>query len=189
MEQPLVDLIRNVSQALDRNGVQYAITGSVASSVHGEPVASADVDYIVEMNADQARSVCRSLQRDYYASEEGFLEAVQRCGMTNVVDAGSGLSADISVSSMTDYLRLVFTRKVAHRLEPDEFTVWLVSPEDIVLMKLLWRKDSRSAKQWQGALGVLRVQGGSLDWEYLREQAKSLGIKDDLDALRDEAGI
>ena len=148
MDQPLLDLIRNVSQALDGNGAQYAITGSVASSLHGEPVVSTDVDYIVDMNAEQARRVCRALQDRYYATEDGFLEAVQRTGMANVIHAGSGLSADLSVIPPSGYLRSVLKRRVAHQLEPDGYTVWFVGPEDIVLMKLLWRKDTQSRKQW-----------------------------------------
>ena len=56
-------------------------------------------------------------------------------------------------------------------------------------MKLLWRKDTQSRKQWENALSVVRVKGVSLDWKYLFEQARTLGLEDDLIKLRDEAGI
>ena len=56
-------------------------------------------------------------------------------------------------------------------------------------MKLLWRKDTQSTKQWDNALGVARVKGARMDWKYLFENAKSLGVEDDLIRLRDEAGI
>ena len=64
-----------------------------------------------------------------------------------------------------------------------------VTPEDIILMKLLWRRDSTSEKQWRDALSVARVKGARMDWKYLFEQAKRLGIEEDLITLRDEAGI
>ena len=56
-------------------------------------------------------------------------------------------------------------------------------------MKLVWRQDSRSEKQWKNALSVARVRGVTLDWKYLFEQARELKIEDDLVKLRDEAGI
>jgi len=65
----------------------------------------------------------------------------------------------------------------------------VVTAEDIILMKLLWRRESRSEKQWSNALSVARVKRARLDWKYLWEQARSLGIEDDLVKLRDEAGI
>jgi hypothetical protein len=64
-----------------------------------------------------------------------------------------------------------------------------VTPEDIILMKLLWRRESRSEKQWRDALGVAKVQGTRMDWNYLWDQAEHLQIKHDLTQLRDEAGI
>jgi hypothetical protein len=64
-----------------------------------------------------------------------------------------------------------------------------VSPEDIVLMKLIWRKHSQSHKQWDNALGVLRVKQHQLDWEYLRKWARVQDVEQDLDQLAKEAGI
>ncbi|MCH7793471.1 MAG: hypothetical protein IID31_14475 [Planctomycetes bacterium] len=56
-------------------------------------------------------------------------------------------------------------------------------------MKLLWRKDSRSQKQWENALSVVRVRGARLDWKYLFEQARELDLVEDLTALRDEGCV
>ena len=56
-------------------------------------------------------------------------------------------------------------------------------------MKLLWRKDTRSAKQWDNALGVAAVKGARMDWEYLFRQAETLGLTKDLTELRDAGGV
>jgi len=70
-----------------------------------------------------------------------------------------------------------------------ETQFWFVTQEDIILMKLLWRKDTRSTKQWENALSVARVKGTRMDWAYLFDKARDLDIEDDLTLLRDEAGI
>ena len=65
------------------------------------------------------------------------------------------------------------------------------SPEDTLLHKLVWYKlgDEVSDRQWGDAVGVLKVQAGTLDESYLNEWAGRLGVTDLLErARRDAAG-
>jgi hypothetical protein len=64
--------------------------------------------------------------------------------------------------------------------------VWVASPEDVVLSKLEWAKDSGSQQQMQDVLGVLQVQYERLDREYLRRWAEELGVADKLGELFEE---
>ena len=61
--------------------------------------------------------------------------------------------------------------------------IWMASAEDVILAKLSWfRKGGEvSEKQWRDVLGILRVQRGRLDADYLRSMAESLGLSDLLD--------
>ena len=43
------DLLTRVVETLDRAGIEYMITGSVASSLQGEPHATHDIDLVVAM--------------------------------------------------------------------------------------------------------------------------------------------
>ncbi len=54
----------------------------------------------------------------------------------------------------------------------------VVSPEDIVLLKLGWyaRSACVSDRQWDDILGVLRVQAESLDFQYLEAWSKKLDV-------------
>ena len=65
----------------------------------------------------------------------------------------------------------------------------VTSITDIILMKLQWRKESGSHKQWENALSVVRTHGHRLEWAYLRTWAQSLGVEDELVKLGREAGI
>jgi hypothetical protein len=67
--------------------------------------------------------------------------------------------------------------------------VSVVSPEDIILLKLRWFKetDCTSERQWNDVLGVLAVQGKSLDFKYLTESARKLGLEELLERARAEA--
>jgi hypothetical protein len=68
--------------------------------------------------------------------------------------------------------------------------VCVVSPEDIVLLKLRWFQETggTSERQWNDVLGVLAVQGQALDFDYLTDSAKELGLEELLDRAIAEAG-
>ena len=186
---PIVEVIATVVQALDAAGIEYAITGSVASSLHGEPISTLDVDMIVQMTPQQAQQVAGGLPRRFYCNKESLVEAAQNGGFVNVIDMDTTFKVDLSVVSPTPFHASVFQRRQHMEFAPGGPGFDVVSAEDIVLMKLVWRKESRSTKQWENALSVARVKGARMDWKYLFEQARSLGIEDDLIKLRDEAGV
>ena len=186
---PFVDLIDVTVRNLVQQGIEYAVTGSVMSGIHGEPVTSYGVDIVVKMDETQAAQLSRVLPQRFYRSEESLVHATRTFAMANLIDIETGLKVDLSCMRPTKYRESVFSRRVQANLGPDTPPFDGVSPEDIVLMKLLWRVDTKSQKQWENALSVVQVKGVSLDWKYLFEQAQQLGIEDDLVKLRDEAGI
>lgn len=188
-DDPFLDVIQCVVEHLNRHGVPYAITGSVASGVHGEPVQSQDVDIALRILPSQARALAASLPDRFYRSAEHLEEVAREGGIANLIDSWTGLKIDLSVLENTPYFNDVMARRVLMPFDPQGPSFYVVTAEDIILMKLLWRRYSRSEKQWSNALSVARVKRAALDWKYLLDQAHSLGIRDDLVTLRDEAGI
>ena len=189
MEKALIETLSTVAEALELEGVQYAIAGSIASSFHGEPHTSVDVDLIVVASVEQARRIARQLSPRFYAPDDMLADAAQKRSFVNVVDNRSSLKVDISFIERGGYLARTLDRRIKACIGSAVPEFWFVTAEDVILMKLLWRKDTHSAKQWDNALGVARVKGARMDWKYLFEQAKTLGVEEDLERLRDEAGI
>ncbi len=185
----IYEVIEIVTTALRDAGIEYAITGSVASSMHGEPVTTQDVDIILRMTEAQARRLAHALPPRFYRNEDSLADAARDGGMVNVIDMDTTFKVDLSVVPLTAFHRSVFDRRHTIEMEPGAKSIDIVSPEDIILMKLLWRKDSQSTKQWENALSVARRQNVNMDWKYLFAQAQSLGLEQDLIRLRDEAGI
>jgi hypothetical protein len=75
-----------VASALDQLGVEWAIGGSVASSVHGEPRSTNDVDIIAKLRPFHARKFVQALGDDFYAVESVVAEAIDDNRSFNVID-------------------------------------------------------------------------------------------------------
>lgn len=66
---------------------------------------------------------------------------------------------------------------------------WVISPEDLVLQKLLCLRGKQSEKQWRDVLGILKAIGDSLEYGYLIEWSERLSIVNELSQAFTEAGI
>jgi hypothetical protein len=101
------------------------------------------------------------------------------------------VKADVYVSPDDRLHReqLARSRRVALRAEPGS-EVQLASPEDVVIHKLRWYRmgGGVSDRQWRDVLGVLKVQGGGLEYPYLTRTADELGLADLLGRALSEAG-
>ena len=181
-------LVSRLSRDLDAEGIPHALTGSIAAGLHGEPIISIDVDIVVNMTPERARSLARRW-KDLQADEESFRQAAESQSITNVLDIHTGLKIDVSVLPDTPYYREVMKRRIRFDAGDRKESFWVVTREDIILMKLWWRRETRSEKQWANALSVVRVQGLKLDWAYLYKWAGELGIEEDLRELAREGGI
>jgi hypothetical protein len=96
---------------------------------------------------------------------------------------------DLFVARPRDFDRAQLARRELHLLsEHPECHAYIASAEDTVLAKLEWYRSGGevSDRQWSDALGVLRVQGGRLELDYMRHMAAGLGVQDLLErAIQD----
>jgi hypothetical protein len=65
--------------------------------------------------------------------------------------------------------------------------VFLSTPEDLILTKLVWFRQSDSQKHYLDALGVCRAQKAVLNYDYLHDQAVALSVASLLERLENEA--
>ena len=81
-------------------------------------------------------------------------------------------------------------RRLPEKVLPNsEITIYIATAEDTVVAKLSWfRKGGEvSDRQWSDVLGILKVQRGNLDYEYMKEWSERLGVRDLLDRACQEA--
>jgi len=158
--------------------VPYMLTGSLVSSLQGEPRATHDVDLVVDVRpADVARLLAAVEAPDVYADDRAVEQAVRERRMFNLIQTTTGDKVDFwpLTDEAFDHRRFARRRVV----EALGLRLSVSSPEDTILMKLRWSKASGgSEKQLVDALRVYEVQAGGLDLRYLRDWAARLGVAD-----------
>jgi hypothetical protein len=170
------ELLGIISRRLSEAGIPFMVVGSVASSYHGEPRFTYDMDIVVEATEEQILRFVRGFDSPFYVSEVAARDAARRRSMFNVIHPQCEYKADIIVSKDRDFDRSQFARR-------RPATIWgvsveVASPEDVILAKLEWAKRGESQRQLDDAAKVARTQRTTLDVAYLRKWATVLALDD-----------
>lgn len=193
MARPSEALAR-LLEVLDRMEIRYAIGGSVASSAHGIPRTTLDVDLVVDLPLDQIDDLTKELGPDFYADAELMREAFARNRPANLIHLGSGWKFDLFPLRADEYSRTEFGRRVFREIRPDEgkpIECAVASAEDTILRKLEWYRagGETSERQWNDLLGICMTARGQLDFVYMRRWAARLKVEDLLERLLMESGL
>jgi hypothetical protein len=83
-----------VAAILDRLGVAYVTAVSLASSLHGEPRSTDDLDIVADLSRSQATSLVQALGGEWYVSADAVTDAVARGTSFNAIHLPSGVIVD-----------------------------------------------------------------------------------------------
>ena len=188
----IVGALSRIVGCFDKLGIAYYIGGSIASSAYGMARATMDVDLVANVEMSQVDRLVRSLEADYYISAGMIKDAINRRASFNLIHLETMIKIDVFISKDQPYDSEVFARRRLDTLDEESSNMfYLSSPEDVVLSKLQWYEAGGrvSEQQWKDILGVLKVQGGRLDLEYLKDWASKLKMSELLNRSFDDAGI
>lgn len=168
-----LDILKSVTARLDAAGIPYMVTGSMAANYYTTPRMTRDIDLVVELSGEDIDRVVRLFQDEYYIDRDMVQQAVQHHAMFNMIHNALVVKVDCVVRKETEYRREEFSRRrpvtIAGRL------MSIVSPEDLILSKLDWARDSRSQMQLDDVRNLLTSVKG-LDMAYLTRWADRLGL-------------
>lgn len=180
-----------VVRALERMGVAHYVTGSLASSLHGDPRATNDADIVAVLLPFHFKRLQAELGKRFYVDEEDFLHAVNESRSFNLVDEIELAKVDVFCVQHEGYQADALSRAVSLELERDDpfSSVKVASAPDVLLSKLRWYRlgGEVSDQQWRDVLGVARAQAGRLDLEYLRRWSTEQGTLDLLERVLTDA--
>lgn len=184
-------LVRHMAAIFDELGVPYALGGSLASSLVGEPRSTVDVDMAVRLDVVTGDELLQRVGAEFYVPTDLARQAIRTHSSFNLIDTARALKVDIFVVGDGLLDRMQLERRVLVEMPGVDGGIWVTSAEDQVLRKLDWYRQggSVSDRQWRDVVGILRVHGAAADLEYLTAMAQSCGMSDDLGAALGEAGF
>jgi len=184
-------LVRHMAAIFDDLGVPYALGGSLASSLIGEPRSTVDVDMAVRLDAASGDDLLERVSDEFYVPVDLARAAILAHSSFNLIDTANALKVDIFVVGDGLLDRMQIERRFLVEMPGVDSGIWVTSAEDQVLRKLDWFRQggSISDRQWRDVVGILRVLGDALDVDYLQTMARTCGLIDDLDAALREVGI
>ena len=178
--EPLPDPIAvavQVSAAMTAVGVPHLVAGSVASTLHGEPRATLDVDFATHLEGTHVEPLVELLEPDFFLDRPSIVAAVQHRSSFNLIHRKTMMKVDVFVRPRSGHFGEEMSRALlVHALPDPEATLRVATPEDTILQKLRWYAltDETSDRQWRDVLGVVRTCGPELDIAYVRRWARTL---------------
>lgn len=184
-----IAVLEKLIEVFDRLNIAYVIGGSIASSVYGEVRFTQDADITVEPFGLVAERLFDELKGDFYISNDAMNEALQSKSSFNVIHLETAFKIDIFIRQESEFQKQLLLRSRKLQLKNSSRTFVFVSPEDIILLKLDWyrQSDCSSERQLSDVLGVLAVQREHLDFNYLRGWAAKMGLSELLQKAVSEA--
>jgi hypothetical protein len=191
--QELLNGVGPVVEGLHDLGISYVITGSVAGLAYGMYRSTADVDIVVALHPEHVAPLVARLEEAYYIDAGMLYDAIQNRSSCNLIYLESMLKIDLFIPKDEQFEALIFQRARAEEYETakGEYRFCFTSPEDLILRKLEWYRDTglTSERQWTDILGVLKVQASALDFEYMHIWAQRLGVSELLKQAVKDAGL
>ena len=185
-----VEIAIHVGEILSGIGLRHMVCGSIASSIHGEPRSTNDVDFVVEFGEHDVAGVVVAMSDEFFVDSEALMDAVRSASSCNVIHRETGIKVDLFKLRDREFSRTELSRSTSKLVAPPDRRLSIASPEDIVLTKLEWfRKGGEvSDRQWRDVCGLLKLQSGRLDGPYLTRWAQALGVADLLERAERDIG-
>lgn len=178
-------LLKRITGVLDKAGVPYMITGALSVIFYGRPRASHDIDLVIEAQKKdfpKIKQAFSSLIEEFLVDIEAIGDAIAQKQSFNIVHLQSLLKIDFWLLKDEEYDKKRFERRKKIKVFGRE--MYFSTPEDTILIKLLWYKQTKIEKHLIDAAFVYRVQEKKLDKGYLEEWASEQKTRRILGSLK-----
>ena len=177
----IAGFLKLVIEALSAAGVEYLIGGAIAEWAWGEPRATQDLDLVVNIPLKSVNRLSKELaKRDMLIPAGIILDNIleDRADIPiNAIHMYSGFKADLYPVREGDELRQsAFQRRKQVDYGPPIGKVYIHSPEDLILYKLMYFGLSQQSKHSRDIAAILKSKKNELDMDYIEQWSARLGL-------------
>ena len=171
---------RLVADVFEKLGVRYVVCGSLASSAHGMVRTTMDADLIADLRQEHVLKLVELLKDSFYIDDEMIRSAIEHHRSFNIIHLESMFKVDIFTPQQRIFDQNQLSRRQETQLGEEQLSLFILSPEDVVLAKLEWYRlgGEVSDQQWRDILGVLIIKQDQLDHQYMQQMADQMDTED-----------
>ncbi len=168
---------------LNHAGIRYMITGGSAVGFWGHIRTTMDIDILIQISDVQTDKLIKSISGEAYVDAENAAVAIASRTMFNVIFNKTCFKIDfIPVNEKIPYEMEKFKRRV--RMKFEDMDICVISPEDLIISKLLWMKSAGgSERQLEDCKSIFELNRESTDSVYMEKWARTLGIEAELNGI------
>lgn len=168
-----LDVLKIICVNLEKANIPYMLTGSVAGNFYAVPRMTRDIDIVLEIKRVDVDKVVSLFNRDFYIEPDTILEAIEHQGLFNIIHNEYVIKVDFIVRKNASYREIEFQRR--RRIALDGLPIWIVAPEDLIISKLEWARESGSDRQLNDVKNL--IQAENLDHNYIQQWIQKLDLK------------
>lgn len=169
----ITGVLKKVANVLNSLKISYAVTGGVAVTVWGRPRYTADIDIVIDIAPQKLKQLIDALLKideGIYLdiNKETPISFIKKQGGFNLVHSQSGVKVDFVIKKDDEFSQIEIQRAIRKDFHGQK--IYFISPEDLILIKLLWHKDSGSTRHLEDAESILKIS--KVDLKYIEKWAE-----------------
>jgi hypothetical protein len=169
----MIAFFQKIIGVLNESNIPYMLSGSVAMSIYIVPRATRDFDFVIHLEEKNIDRFIQHFQDGYYCDKDSIKDAVKRRSLFNIIDHASGFKADFVVLKNEPFRQEEFKRR--KKVDFFDKTIYVVSPEDLLISKVIWIQDYQSAQQAEDIKNLTAIE--NMDWPYIKKWISKLNLK------------
>ena len=170
-----LDILKIVIERLDKADIPYMLTGSMAANFYTVPRMTRDIDIVIEITERDVERLSSLFSADFYIDGEVIRKALGGRRMFNIIHTEAVVKVDFIIRKDLEYRKVEFNRR--RKMEFEGRSIYVVSPEDLLISKLFWARESMSGLQIGDVRNLLETVG-ELDREYIEKWVRKLELDD-----------
>ena len=142
-----LEVLNIITETLNNHEIKYMISGSIAVNYYSIPRMTRDIDIVIELKMSDIEKFIEIFENDFYLNNEVIKKETSKKGMFNLIHRDYFVKVDFILRKESEFKITEFSRK--RKISIKDNPMWIVSPEDLILAKLDWAKESYSEIQLQ----------------------------------------
>jgi len=174
----ITGVLTKIASVLNSAGISYAVTGGVAVTIWGRARYTADIDIIIDItprDLEQLISALLEIKDKVYLDIDKAtpIDVIKQQGGFNLIHLPSGIKVDFIIRRDDEFSRAELKRAIKKDFYGNR--IYFISPEDLILIKLQWYKNSESTRHLEDAESILKIT--KVDLKYIEKWAKRQSTK------------